>query len=372
MEAWQAAERARGGAGRRAVPGVGRRHDLGGRLRPGPRRRPPSSSTAWPTAPSTGPSATAATSSSSTRPRSMEALRRRRSAPPSCARSQALQSIRVLARAVDAKDPLHPRATPSASPAWRRCSPRRCGWPRERAVAAARGGPRARRRQDRASPTRSSSSPGASTARGDGEGAGARGPRRRDALRRPRRRAGALGARPPRALGRRAATPTASPARTSPRARASSHLADAWDVMTSDRAYGAPARRRRGARRVPPAGGRPVLGRRGGRPRAAPPRRRARGRGAGARLGRPPARAVAWTPRLGGVPSRRLIVIATAACATCAAVVVKRRRSRAEQEAGGRRGRGVDGVLPGIGPALGRGARALSLLCAAEAPIRGT
>ena len=190
------------------------------------------------------------------------ALARRRSCAPS-ARPSRSRAIRALAPRGGRQGPLHRGATPSASPSWPRRSPSALGWTPERARAA-RGRPGARRRQDRACPTTSSSSPTADARRSTSRSAahaalGARD--RQPTSSRPSRWRGCAATT---SAGTAAATPTALAGRGDPRGRA--HPGPGRRVGRHDLAAGVAAR-------PPPRGAWPSARRRR-HPVLAPGRRR--------------------------------------------------------------------------------------------------
>ncbi len=237
MEAWQATERARAAMSEAPFPEVGRVTVSGGvcdlERADGPEELYRQADAALYWAKRNGRDVVFLYT-----PEAMEALGEEERAAE-LRRNQAFQSIRVLARAVDAKDPSTRRhservaalaeslaadaglGAPSASPCWARWRSSTT-WARS------------------PSPTRSSSSPRSSPR--------PRWPRsslhsvlgRRDALGRAHARAGLVGARPPRALGRPGATRTGWRGEAVPEGARILHLADAWDVMTSSRPYVAP------------------------------------------------------------------------------------------------------------------------------------
>ena len=131
-------------------------------------------------------------------------------------------------------------ATPSGSPRSARSSPTALGWSPERAALLRRRRPRARRGQDRRS-GRDPLQTGTADARGARAGPGARRARRPDRRRGAHPGAGVLGEEPPRALGRRRVS-CGLVAESIPEGARIMALADAWDVMTSERPYtGGPA-----------------------------------------------------------------------------------------------------------------------------------
>ena len=135
-------------------------------------------------------------------------------------RNQAFQSIRVLARAVDAKDPSTRRHSERVA-GLAAALAEACGWAPER-VALLHEAALVHDVGKIAVSDAILFKPERLTEAEMVKVQPARGARRRDALGRAHAGAGLLGARPPRALGRRRATRTGSPARPSPRAPASS------------------------------------------------------------------------------------------------------------------------------------------------------
>ena len=147
LAAYAVAERARAAIAAAPFAGRGPPHRLGRRLRPRPRgeRRP--SSSAWPTAPSTGPRPTAATSTYLYARRWCTSCRAEERAER-LERAQALAALRALARAVDAKDRStreHSERVADLATRW----PSGLGWTATRPRTPARRRPGARRGQDR-------------------------------------------------------------------------------------------------------------------------------------------------------------------------------------------------------------------------------